>query len=259
MVLLERKWFCPDQSLPEAAPEEEVWLLEATGEVFTDYTEYLNQLYLTRTRVWSSVYSGVGNLTYEEALREDERGHALAKKVGGAGRAWAAADGHQLVCKRLGCPAQFPPDLEAKALRLVHHSTLRLDDLIDYIHDALKPRAIAAQGREGDAQTDKLRHPAPRSVIRCWLFEVSPASCVMVQGRARPVLSQTTRCWKVSCVICLWAGAGGRTRAHWGLPELLEGQAGASQPAWPRQGGACGGAGALGSSKGQAEAQKRRR
>ena len=106
--------------------------------------------------------------------------------------ALAAADGHQKswrwLCKRLGCPAQFPPDLEAKALRLVHHSTLRLDDLIDYIHDALKPRAIAAQGREGDVQTDKLRHPAPRSVIRCWLFEASPPSCVLVQQRnsARP-------------------------------------------------------------------------
>jgi hypothetical protein len=93
MVLLERRWFWPDTSLPQAAPEDEVWQLESTGEVFTEYTDYLNQLYLTRTRVWSSVYSGVGNLTYEEALREDERGHALAKKVRCLGALPAAGAG----------------------------------------------------------------------------------------------------------------------------------------------------------------------
>lgn len=68
---------------------------------------------------------------------------------------------------------QFPPELEEFALGLVHHSVLRLDDLIDYIHDAVKPRAIATQGRDNDLQPEKLKHPAPRPVIRCWLFEVS--------------------------------------------------------------------------------------
>ena len=86
MPLLRRAWFTPDTSLPAADSEDGVWQLDSTGEVFTDYVEYLNQLYLTKARVWSSVYSGVGNLTYEEALREDERGHALAKQVS---RFWA--------------------------------------------------------------------------------------------------------------------------------------------------------------------------
>ena len=83
MVLLERRrWEPADPSLP-AHPNEhdEMWVLEATGEAFGDYTEYLKALYLTKSRLWSSVYTGVSNLTYQEAVLEDERGRALAKKV----------------------------------------------------------------------------------------------------------------------------------------------------------------------------------
>ncbi|BDA46316.1 probable Bromodomain adjacent to zinc finger domain protein 1A at N-terminal half [Coccomyxa sp. Obi] len=148
MVLLDRQYFIPDDSLPaEVNQDDEVWHLESTGEVFAEYTDYLRQLYLTRSRQWASVYTGVCNLTYDEAVREDERGRVLASK--------------------------FPPELEEFALGLVHHSVLRLDDLIDYIHEAVKPRAIATQGRDNDLQPEKLKHPAPRPVIRCWLFEVA--------------------------------------------------------------------------------------
>ena len=81
MVLLERRFWEPaDPSLP-ADPNEEMWILEATGEVFGEYSDYLKALYLTKSRVWSSVYTGVSNLTYQEALLEDERGRALARKV----------------------------------------------------------------------------------------------------------------------------------------------------------------------------------
>ncbi len=81
MVLLERRFWEPaDPSLP-ANPNEEMWILEATGEVFGEYSDYLKALYLTKSRVWSSVYTGVSNLTYQEALLEDERGRALARKV----------------------------------------------------------------------------------------------------------------------------------------------------------------------------------
>jgi hypothetical protein len=82
MVLLDRKYWAPDPSLPaDVDQDDEVWILDSTGEVFADYSEYLRQLYLTRSRQWASVYTGVCNLTYEEALREDERGRALAGKV----------------------------------------------------------------------------------------------------------------------------------------------------------------------------------
>ena len=81
MVLLERRFWEPaDPSLP-TNPNEEMWILESTGEVFGEYSDYLKALYLTKSRVWSSVYTGVSNLTYQEALLEDERGRALARKV----------------------------------------------------------------------------------------------------------------------------------------------------------------------------------
>lgn len=89
---------------------------------------------------------------------------------------------------------QFPAELEEFALGLVHHSVLRLDDLIDYIHDAVKPRAIATQGRDNDLQPEKLKHPAPRPVIRCWLFEVSSPSCCLLPDLRALAKFQITRC-----------------------------------------------------------------
>ena len=64
--------------------------------------------------------------------------------------------------------------MEGQALQHVHFGTSRLDDLIELIYNALKPRQPAglAQGRELDGPPLKLKHPAPRPVIRCWLFEV---------------------------------------------------------------------------------------
>ena len=92
------------------------------------------------------------------------------------------------------CGGQFPPELEEFALGLVHHSVLRLDDLIDYIHEAVKPRAIATQGRDNDLQPEKLKHPAPRPVIRCWLFEVSMSSRALLSNQIALARFQITRC-----------------------------------------------------------------
>ena len=81
MVLLNlRYWEPADPSLPDNS-NEEMWMLESTGEIFGEYSDYLKALYLTKSRVWSSVYTGVSNLTHQEALLEDERGRALARKV----------------------------------------------------------------------------------------------------------------------------------------------------------------------------------
>ena len=81
MVLLERRFWEPADPSLTTNPNEEMWILESTGEVFGEYSDYLKALYLTKSRVWSSVYTGVSNLTYQEALLEDERGRALARKV----------------------------------------------------------------------------------------------------------------------------------------------------------------------------------
>jgi hypothetical protein len=86
---------------------------------------------------------------------------------------------------------QFPSELEAQALRMVHHSVKRLDDLIDYIHDAVTPRALPAHSKENDAQGEKLKHPAPRPVIRCWLFEVCNAfKCCFCVKLSQPFFSR---------------------------------------------------------------------
>lgn len=94
----------------------------------------------------------------------------------------------------VACGGQFPPELEEYALGFVHHSVLRLDDLIDYIHDAVKPRAVATQGRDNDLQSEKLKHPAPRPVVRCWLFEVILSSYGVLPEQRACARFQITRC-----------------------------------------------------------------
>lgn len=82
MPLLNGQPWQPSAPLPpEAAPEEEVFYLKLTGEVFGDYETYLNRLAQLRCRQFSCVHTGKTNLSYEQALREEEKARSLAAKV----------------------------------------------------------------------------------------------------------------------------------------------------------------------------------
>lgn len=80
MPLLQRKLHitCP---LPMGLkPEQDVFVMRCTGEVFRDYETYLKQLAAYRTRQWQCRYTGKANLTYEEALEEEAKSTEGLKK-----------------------------------------------------------------------------------------------------------------------------------------------------------------------------------
>ena len=52
---------------------DEVYLVRLTGEVCVDYDAYLAKLELYRSRQWSCALTGRAGLTYEEALRTEQR------------------------------------------------------------------------------------------------------------------------------------------------------------------------------------------
>nr|CAB3484577.1 unnamed protein product [Digitaria exilis] len=68
MPLLKRSTFSLLEPPENFDPNEDVFQIRFTKEIFRDYQEYLNRLNLYRQKVWSCELSGKSNLTYEEAL-----------------------------------------------------------------------------------------------------------------------------------------------------------------------------------------------
>ncbi|XP_062185059.1 uncharacterized protein LOC133888732 [Phragmites australis] len=92
-------------------PNEKVFQVRFTKEIFRDYQEYLNRLNLYRQRVWTCKLSGKSNLTYEEALVWEQRAAEKAQ--------------------------QLPKELMAPVLRMIQYSTLNLTDLVNKVYSSL--------------------------------------------------------------------------------------------------------------------------
>ncbi|RAL45536.1 hypothetical protein DM860_016028 [Cuscuta australis] len=114
MPLYKRKPFALLEKPTDLNPNEEVFQVRFTKEIFRDYGDYLKRMNMYQQRVWSCKLSGKNCLTYEEALlSEKESGEEL-----------------QL----------FPKELLAPVLRDLQFSMLSLSDLVNKI-------AIKLQGR----------------------------------------------------------------------------------------------------------------
>ncbi|BAS89334.1 Os04g0439400 [Oryza sativa Japonica Group] len=77
MPLLKRRPFFLLDPPKDLNPEDKVFQVRYTKEIFRDYQEYLNRVNLYRERVWTCKVSGKSNLTYEEALVSEH--HAAEK------------------------------------------------------------------------------------------------------------------------------------------------------------------------------------
>ncbi|XP_058097720.1 uncharacterized protein LOC131242836 [Magnolia sinica] len=119
MPLLKRKPFPQVQPPQDLNPDEPVFQVRFTKEIFRDYQEYVNRINLYRQRVWTCNVTGKTNLTYEEALVSERR---AAEKV-----------------------QQFPKELMAPVLRIVQFSTLRLKDLISTIFTRLQGHLLEGE------------------------------------------------------------------------------------------------------------------
>ncbi|KAK9817866.1 hypothetical protein WJX72_003391 [[Myrmecia] bisecta] len=144
MPLLNSRLWQPQSLLPaDVKPNEELWVVQHTGEAFREYDEYLDRLDLCRSRVWGSVL-GEEELTYEEAKLADEKARSLLEK--------------------------FPPQLEETCARLVHHSTLPIEETVNQLLTAVRSSS-AADGKENEHIAGK--PTASASVLRVWIYEVA--------------------------------------------------------------------------------------
>lgn len=101
-------------------PNEHVFQVRFTKEIFRDYGEYLRRINLYRHRVWTCKLTGKNYLTYEEALVSEKKAAEEVQK--------------------------FPEELVAPVLRDVQFSMLSLKDLGDAV--AQKLQGCLSEGSE---------------------------------------------------------------------------------------------------------------
>ncbi|CAK9161959.1 unnamed protein product [Ilex paraguariensis] len=80
MPLYKRKTFPLSERPKDLNPQELVFQVRFTKEIFRDYGEYLNRINLYRQRVWTCKVTGKGNLTYEEALVCERRATEMVQQ-----------------------------------------------------------------------------------------------------------------------------------------------------------------------------------
>ncbi|XP_076906960.1 uncharacterized protein LOC143563260 [Bidens hawaiensis] len=114
MPLLKRKPFSLLERPDDLMPEELVFQIRFTKEIFRDYGEYLERINLYRERVWTCKSTGKTNLTYEEALVSEKQTNEKVQ--------------------------QFPKELMEPVLRDVQFSMLSLRDLVAGIATNLRER-----------------------------------------------------------------------------------------------------------------------
>uniref|UniRef100_A0A5B7BGS0 DDT domain-containing protein n=1 Tax=Davidia involucrata TaxID=16924 RepID=A0A5B7BGS0_DAVIN len=112
MPLYRRKPFPLLERPEDLKPQELVFQIRFTKEIFRDYGEYLNRINLYRRRIWTCKVTGKTNLTYEEALVSEKR---ATEKV-----------------------QQFPKELVVPVLRDVQFSLLTLKDLVNSVATKLQ-------------------------------------------------------------------------------------------------------------------------
>jgi len=100
-------------------PNEEVFQVRFTKEIFRDYQDYLSCMNLYRRRVWTCKVSGKSNLTYEEAVVSERK---ATEKV-----------------------QQFPKEFMGPVLHLVQFSRLRIDELVDRLYKNFKETFVVGE------------------------------------------------------------------------------------------------------------------
>ncbi|CAN4115326.1 unnamed protein product [Withania somnifera] len=120
MPLYKRKPFALVEKPKDLKPNELVFQVRFTNEIFRDYGEYLRRINLYRHRVWTCKLTGKNYLTYEEALVSEKKAAEEVQK--------------------------FPEELVAPVLRDVQFSMLSLKDLGDAV--AQKLQGCLSEGSE---------------------------------------------------------------------------------------------------------------
>ncbi|KAI9314873.1 ATP-utilizing chromatin assembly and remodelling N-terminal-domain-containing protein [Dichotomocladium elegans] len=115
MPLLKRKPFPlldppPCDLERKESRDRQVWVSAITGEIFMEYTAYLERTLLYRQPIWQCEMTGRINLTYAEALESERVEKSRVKE-------------------------KLPEELQRRVLERAQFKTIRLDAVVDDIYD----------------------------------------------------------------------------------------------------------------------------
>ncbi|OJD36202.1 ddt domain protein [Diplodia corticola] len=152
----------PVPSVPDPNIRDEnttVWMIKATGEIFTEYDKYTNRLDFYRKKQFTNQITGQGNLSFFDALEAEDEDAREIRSI-------------------------FPGPLRFQVCRKVHHSTIpRLEELVTRVHADLKDDYYP--GEHVIAQIDESADKRQPGVIRDKIT-FSPS----VDIRSHPTLHQ---------------------------------------------------------------------
>uniref|UniRef100_A0ACD5ZER4 Uncharacterized protein n=1 Tax=Avena sativa TaxID=4498 RepID=A0ACD5ZER4_AVESA len=131
MPLLKKKPFSLLEPPKDLNPEDKVFQIRFTKEIFLDYQEYVKRLNLYCQRVWTCKVSGKSNLTFEEALVSEHQAMEKAQNL--------------------------PTEIMGHVLRMTQYSTLGLIELVNKIYVSLQEDVF--EGIELHAQKDGSEAP----------------------------------------------------------------------------------------------------
>ena len=81
MPTIKRREWAPCPLPDDLKPDEEVFELKMTGEVFREYKVFVEKMNDYRANQWSCKFTGKSGLTFSEALLEEQRSTDLLKEV----------------------------------------------------------------------------------------------------------------------------------------------------------------------------------
>ncbi|XP_024538451.1 bromodomain adjacent to zinc finger domain protein 1A [Selaginella moellendorffii] len=137
MPLLRQEVFLLAETPEDLSPDEMVFQVRFTKEIFRDYDEYVRRMNLYRQKIWTCKATRREGLTYEKALVSECR---AAQK------------------------AEFPKDFMGPVLHLVQFSELEIDELVDHVFTTLSDRFVP--GEEIPSIADDARR-------KCRILDVS--------------------------------------------------------------------------------------
>ncbi|KAL3528188.1 hypothetical protein ACH5RR_012844 [Cinchona calisaya] len=136
MPLYKRKPFPLAEKPKDLKPQDQVFEIRFTKEIFRDYRDYLSRINFYRRRVWTCKVTGRGNLTYEEALISER--NAIQKVQ------------------------QIPKELIPLVLSDVQFSMLTLKDLVNSIAEKFQGQLLEGSELYGM----KNNHAFPCKIIK---------------------------------------------------------------------------------------------
>jgi hypothetical protein len=152
-------------------PNEQVFVIDITGEACRNYADYVALKQEYEKRVWACNFSGLSGLTYKEALKSEQSLEPTIQPVGGlSGRpnSRSVQIWEMLLWAHLGAfVSQFPVHQEKHALEIAHHnSTQNLAQLASSVAEVING---GKENEPGSAGT--LGLPSIRAfLLQAWIL-----------------------------------------------------------------------------------------